>query len=330
MSLTFTKAVRTAAKLKILLDGPSGSGKTLGALTLAKGISKDGRVAVIDSEKGRASYYADRIEFDTLVLENHAPDSYRAAIKVAEEAGYGTIVIDSLSHAWLHVLAEKERYDRENPRSNSWTNWRLFGPKWEKLIASVLASPTDIICTARSKQAYGQVENGGSKKVLKLGLQPVLREGTEYEFALHFAVNAQHRAEAMKDNTFLFAGEQMWDLCAPEVARMLVEWQGSGEPLAPKVRAGLATLATIDDVLGALEMVSAADAARAKRTYERNRASIEGDEEMAQRFLASATDLLTLARRRAAGDEPVVPAEVHRINADGSAERQPTAADLAA
>jgi ATP-dependent protease Clp ATPase subunit len=59
----FKKAQRTAVKLKTLVIGPSGGGKTLGALSLASGLAP-GKVAVIDSENDRASYYADAIDFD--------------------------------------------------------------------------------------------------------------------------------------------------------------------------------------------------------------------------------------------------------------------------
>ncbi len=51
--MTFQKAIRKKAKLRLALTGPSGSGKTYSALLLAKGIG--GRIAVIDTEHGSAS-----------------------------------------------------------------------------------------------------------------------------------------------------------------------------------------------------------------------------------------------------------------------------------
>src|SRR5260364_9396 len=50
--------------LWLALTGPSGSGKTYSALLLAKGIG--GRIAVIDTEHGSASLYADVLDFDVL------------------------------------------------------------------------------------------------------------------------------------------------------------------------------------------------------------------------------------------------------------------------
>lgn len=223
----FTKAARHAVKLKIGVDGASGSGKTLGALAIAHGIANGGRIAVADSENGSAALYADRFAFDTLNIPDANPATYRAIIDAAVAAQYDALVIDSLSHAWLKVLAEKEDYDRANPKSNSWTNWRTFGPKWEQLMAHILAAPIHIVATMRSKQAYEQVESGGRKSVIKLGLQPQVRDGAEYEFGLVFSVNQAHHAEATKDRTGLFA-DRLVDLCAPTLHAELVAWMGTG------------------------------------------------------------------------------------------------------
>lgn len=231
MAIQFTKAARTAVKLKMAVDGPSGSGKTLGALALAHGITKGGRIAVADSENGSASLYADRYEFDTVAIPDGNPASYRAIIDAAASAGYDALVIDSLSHAWLWTLGAKEDHDRANPKSNQWTNWRIFGQKWDALMQHILQAPIHIIATMRSKQAYEQVDNGGSKKIVKLGLQPQVRDGAEYEFGIVFSVNQAHRAEATKDRTALFA-DQIIDLLDPEVSESLVTWMNAGGPAA--------------------------------------------------------------------------------------------------
>jgi hypothetical protein len=227
MQFQFTKAARHAVKLKIGIDGPSGSGKTYGALALAYGITNGGRIAVGDSENNSAALYADRFEFDSLVIPNAEPETYKAIIDAAVDARYDALVIDSLSHAWLYILAAKEDYDRANPKSNQWTNWRVFGAKWEKLMAHVLAAPIHIIATMRSKQAYEQVDTGGKKQVIKLGLQPQVREGAEYEFGIVFSVNQAHRAEATKDRTQLFT-DRLVDLAAPELHTELVGWMNAG------------------------------------------------------------------------------------------------------
>lgn len=230
-AMQFKKATRKNVKLKILLQGPSGSGKTIGALELAKGLAAagDGRVAVIDSEKDRSEYYADRYEFDKLSLDDLRCQAYGQAIQVALDAGYGVIVLDSLSHAWLELLDRKERYDAAHPSTNKWTNWGMFTPEWEKLIRFILECPAHVICSARSKQAHEQVEDGGRKKVVKLGLAPQLRENTEYEFALSIAISESHYGEATKDNTGLFGDKsQPINLLDGTVAKRLLQWVSSG------------------------------------------------------------------------------------------------------
>lgn len=245
--MAFKPAVRSAVKLKVLIDGPSGSGKTYGALSLAEGLATDGRIALIDSEHERASFYADRVKFDTLALDDFHPDHYVDAINAAIEAGYSVVVIDSLTHAWQNVLQRKEQHERDNPRANQFTMWGLFTPAWERLIQHILAVPVHIICTARSKQAYEQTESNGKKSIVKLGLQPQVRDGTEYEFGLVFSLEQTHRAVATKDNTFLFGGRQeMVNLCDGTVPKMLQDWLSTATPLsAPEPETALAIASAI-------------------------------------------------------------------------------------
>jgi hypothetical protein len=236
MAVQFKKATRQAVQLKVLVTGPSGSGKTLGALKVASSIAP-GRVAVVDSEKDRASYYADQVEFDALSLETHTPAAYMEAIGAAVDAGYQVVIVDSLSHAWQNVLDRKEQYDRANPRSNGYTNWKIFGAEWEKLIRYVLEAPIHVLCTARSKQAYELVQGENGKKAPeKLGLAPQLREGTEYEFAIVLDLLPSHKARASKDNTGrLDRGEGvLWDLCDGSLGRELSDWLSSAAPATPR------------------------------------------------------------------------------------------------
>src|SRR5579864_4457360 len=58
----FRKAVKHDAKLRFAVCGPSGSGKTYTLLQLATELG--GPVALIDTERGSASKYADLFEFD--------------------------------------------------------------------------------------------------------------------------------------------------------------------------------------------------------------------------------------------------------------------------
>ncbi len=231
----FQKASRKAQRLKIGIAGPSGAGKTMGALSLAHQLaSAPDKVAVLDTENGSASLYADRYPFD--VIEIHAPylsKKYLDGIAAAIEAGYEVLVIDSISHQWDGdggILQRKEQADTV-PGSNHWTNWAPFTKEHNQFRSALLTAPIHLICTMRSKMTYAQSENGSKKKIEKLGLQPIQRDGMEYEFTLTFDVQMDHRATASKDRTSLFA-EKHTDLCKPTTGKALLAWLSSAEPNA--------------------------------------------------------------------------------------------------
>ena len=66
--MPFTRATKLEAKLCLALAAPSGAGKTFPALQLATHL--EGPTAVIDTERGSASKYAD---FLTLTPWNSTP-----------------------------------------------------------------------------------------------------------------------------------------------------------------------------------------------------------------------------------------------------------------
>lgn len=108
----FAPAVRDRVSLLIALAGASGGGKTLSALKVARGLAggDDSKVAVVDTEAGRAKHYAvapgeqpgpDRFAFQHGDLHPpFSPDAYAEAIAAADAAGFEVIMIDSCSHEW--------------------------------------------------------------------------------------------------------------------------------------------------------------------------------------------------------------------------------------
>src|SRR5215468_11042232 len=98
MSTEFRRATKYDAKLRFAVCGPAGCGKTYTALQLATHLG--GPIAVIDTERGSASKYADLFPFDVRELDSFHPQRYIDAIREAEEGGYSVLIIDSLSHAW--------------------------------------------------------------------------------------------------------------------------------------------------------------------------------------------------------------------------------------
>lgn len=125
MSFHFRPAVREQVGLLIAIAGASGSGKTLSGLRIARGLAggDDSKIAVIDTEAGRALHYAvgpgeqpgpNRFAFAHGDLRPpFTPEAYADAIKSADEAGFKVIMIDSCSHEYEGDGGLHEMHDAE-------------------------------------------------------------------------------------------------------------------------------------------------------------------------------------------------------------------------
>jgi len=234
----FKKATRRKAKLKLALSGPSGAGKTGSALLIAAGIG--GKIAVIDTENDSASLYVGQEisgqkipEFDTLNLRPpYTTKAYITAMEAAYKAGYDVLIIDSGSHQWSgegSVLSRKEQLDQK-PGSNTWTNWGKFTPETDSFKNAILQCPIHLIMTLRAKNAYEVTKDtNGKNRIDKLGLQPIQRDGLEYEFTAFLDVDMTHHAECGngKDRTGLFDGKRV--RITTEVGTALRDWLNAGE-----------------------------------------------------------------------------------------------------
>lgn len=224
----FQKAERHKAKLRLALSGPSGSGKTLGALLIAKGIG--GKVAVLDTERGSASLYADVMNFDVVNLDPpYEPERYIEVIRAAEQAGYDVLVIDSITHEWKGqggMLEIVDNIARARFRGNSYAAWNEGDKRHRKFVDAMLHSPVHIIATMRSKAVYVEAERNGKKTIEKQGAAPEQRDGIEYEFTcvldLHCDGNLAVRS---KDRTKLFGDPFQ---ITEDTGRTLAEWLNAG------------------------------------------------------------------------------------------------------
>lgn len=232
--MSFKRAVRSKAKIKIAITGPSGAGKTYSSLLLAKGMGS--KIALIDTENGSASLYADKDgmpEYDVLeVGPPYTVDKYRRAIREAVAAGYDVLIIDSLSHVWAGdggLLHQKEQKDAAG-KGNSYTNWASITKDHEALKGEILNANIHLIATMRSKQDYILGENSkGKQEPKKVGMAPIQRDGMEYEFTTVFDIAMTHEAFISKDRTALFDGESF--PITEIIGRRIMEWlNGAVEP----------------------------------------------------------------------------------------------------
>lgn len=229
--MQFVKAERRKAKLRLALSGVSGSGKTYGALLLAKGIG--GRIAVIDTERGSASLYAGVAgmpEFDVLDLgEPFTPERYISAMQAAERGGYDVLIIDSITHEWNGpggYIELRERIASTKFKGNTWSASSDTLPRHRAFVDSLLQSPMHIIATMRQKSETAQVEEGGRKKVAKIGMKDEQREDIEYEFTIKLEISHDgHIATTSKDRTGLFSDPFQ---ITEAIGAQLVEYLNSG------------------------------------------------------------------------------------------------------
>jgi hypothetical protein len=228
----FQKATRIQKKLRMSLAGPSGSGKTYTALSIAKGLAQNGKIAVIDTERGSASLYSDRFTFDVVELDNFNPENYLKAITEAGEAGYSVLIIDSLSHAWF---GQGGVLDQVNKRGgNSFTDgWGKVGtPLQNRLMDAILNAPLHVIATMRVKSEYVvEPDERGKHVPRRIGLKEVQREGVEYEFDIVGIMDL--------GNTLTIEKSRMPDLTGAiidkpdgKIAARVLDWLGRGEASA--------------------------------------------------------------------------------------------------
>lgn len=209
----FKPAQKSEKPLKCAIQGPSGAGKTWGALTLAKGMGCK-RIALLDTENKSASLYADRIAFDVAPMTHFNPNHGIEVIRAVAEAKYDVLIIDSLSHFWIGpggILQTKEKVDAQGGGKSGFANWAKLTPVWDSLIREIVNAPMHVICTMRSKQSHAQEkdESTGRTVVRKLGLEPQIRDGVEYEFDVVLDINRDHTFTAAKDRLGVFKTEAL-------------------------------------------------------------------------------------------------------------------------
>lgn len=235
--MSFIKAVKFQEPVRLAIIGPSNSGKTFTALRVGGHMAKelDSRLAYIDTEHGSAKKYADQFDFDVLELTDYKPQNYIDAIKKAEEAGYKVLVIDSISHAWAGKGGVLDLVDRAKARDNRGFNaWREVTPLHNAFVEAMLSAKLHLIVTMRSKMEYAQEKDEQTGKVVirKLGLQPVQREGVEYEFDIIGDMDQQHNFMVSKTRCSKIDGE-VFPRPGSDLAEILLDWSGSGETRKP-------------------------------------------------------------------------------------------------
>jgi hypothetical protein len=257
--LLFQKATKTQSLLRLALEGPAGYGKTYTALVIGTGLAKalDKRLAFVDTEFGSAAKYADLFDFDTIALDPpFHPDRAVEAIKAAADAGYGAIILDSLSHFWMGeggTLDLVDQIARTKYKNDSHRAWKDAGEIQQRLTDSILRAPLHVIAAMRTKKDYVREEVDGKTKIRAAGTKTVQRDEFDYEFDLIGRFDSPTVMAIVKSRYAELPPETVIEKPGQPFVDGLIRFLGQGEPLA-----SAASQKILDKLIGEL---AAADGA---------------------------------------------------------------------
>lgn len=248
--MQLTKATRKKAKLRLNISGPSGSGKTYSALLMAYGITKNwSKIAVIDTENKSASLYEHLGDFNALDLSApFSPERYMEAIDVCVKAGMQCIIIDSTTHEWDGAGGAKDINDKLAQlkyKGNTWAAWNETTPRHEAFVNKVLQCPVHIITCTRSKM---ETVMGDDKKVKKVGMKDMQRDGWEYELTVSLNLDRDtHMAMASKDRTELFENKDAF-VITEKTGELISDWCEKGVDINDEIKDAISKLPACDTI----------------------------------------------------------------------------------
>lgn len=221
MAFQLRAASKKRTKLRMAISGVPGGGKTYTALRVAKHLigeayklddPEKSRIALIDTERSSAEFYADEFSFrhGNLPPEAWHPEKFTEALRVAE-AACDVVILDSITHEWKWCLQQvdilKPKY-----KGNTWATWSEIRPPHDKFIDAIMSSAAHVICTMRSKMATEMLETGrGQKEVKQVGLETIQEGELDYAFHVVIDMARENHSASVRKSRIRIAGEQALD-----------------------------------------------------------------------------------------------------------------------
>lgn len=203
-SFTLTTATKEATPPLIACWGRSGTGKTLSMLKLARGIVGSGTIALIDTENGRAKFYADEAGgWKHLDLQPpFTPEKYSAAFRFVEEQGADIIIVDSMSHVWEGEGGVLDMADNAKSAKGKdlqgLAKWKAPKTQYKRMMNTLIRSPLPVIFGVRAKEKFVQSKENGFDVLKSEGDTPIMDKNFIYEMtvALHMENEGRFNADS--------------------------------------------------------------------------------------------------------------------------------------
>lgn len=231
-------AERKNSFLRLALEGLSGTGKTYSALVMMEALGCR-KIGLLDSEHRSALKHAGAKGIPRFLhepLEEHTIQAYLQKMEEAAADNVDGLIIDSWSHSWIAALAAVDAMG-----GNKYTNgWKAISPLVKQLNDSMLRYPGHEIATLRLEDEYAveKDEKTGKAVPRKIGLKPVARKGTDYEFDFVLTLGGDGNVTVSKtrwgDRLPLGSVFPRSDL--GKVAHDLRAWLSEGVPQTPLER----------------------------------------------------------------------------------------------
>jgi hypothetical protein len=249
----------------VAVFGPTGSGKSHFLLRLAQnfavleGLAKkhkdkvtliqgESAFAAVDTENKSLSKFIGQknvidLPFDVDEFDTFPPERFTRAVKDAGSQGYKIMVVDSWSHAWAGSGGALELVDQRSAAAASRghaggkqdkfnVGWREVTPLHNEMVETFVRFPGHIFVGMRAKMAY---DNEGGQ-LRKLGMQPIQREGVEYEFDVVVDIDMNHNAHVNKSRCPALEGKTFKKTAWDDFVKPLWDWlqEGAPEPVETK------------------------------------------------------------------------------------------------
>jgi len=201
-TVNFAKAEATRRRVLLCMIGESTSGKTYSALLiawgLAKGLKKDGKPFLMDTENGRGADYAD----DDVVggymygelTPPFTPERFIEGIGDAEKAGAEVMITDTFSHEWEGLGGIIEIADSAKTKDggdlSGLVKWSKPKGRHKKLMHFLGRSNMHHILSLRAKDDMEQVDQldestGRTKKtIVNKGKKSVQEKRFKFEMTV--------------------------------------------------------------------------------------------------------------------------------------------------